>query len=283
MKGRNFLQATIKKRRTALLIFPVVLIVLLQVLPICLIAITSFKSPLALLAGDGVFTLSGFFTGNYVRVLFEDMFGQYVLTSTLIALGSTGLSLLFAAPAAYGLAKINFGFNGGLAFGVLCLRMIPPIVLALPIFVLFRFLGLNDSVFGLIIAHTTFNLPFAIWILVPFFEEIPKDYEEAASIDGLSRWQTFRYVTLPLSKTGLLVSSIFCFLMSWNDFLFSLILAGSSTTTAPLAINAYMTSDRVEWGPMTAASCLILVPAFFFCVYLQKHMIKGVNSGGVKG
>lgn len=262
---------------------PVSLLLIIQLLPVVFILLTSFKTPLALLSGDGLFSLDGFFGGNYTRVIFEDGFLSNVWLSVLIALGSTALSLVCAAPASYALSKISFGYNRKISFLVLGARMLPPVVLALPLFVLFRSLGLHDSVLGLVIAHTTFNLPFAIWLLLPFFADIPDDYEQAASLDGLSRFQIFRYITLPLCKTGLLVSGVFCFLMSWNDFLFSLILAGSMTKTAPLAINAYMTSDRIEWGPMTASSVLILIPAFVFCFVLQKYMTKGVASGGVKG
>ena len=160
--------------------------------------------------------------------------------------------------------------------------MIPPIALALPFFVLLRFLRVTDTVFGLVLAHTTFNLPFAVWLIMPYFASQPKAFEEAAALDGCKVGSIFRYISFPLALPGILVSAIFCFLLSWNDFLFSLILSGASTKTAPLAINAYMTSDRIEWGPMTASSLLVLIPALILCSFIQKYMNPGMG-GGMKG
>ena len=258
-------------------------LVAVQLFPILVIALTSMKTPISLLDDLGVFSPSGFFMGNYQRVLVDDGFMEYVSTSLVIAVSSTALSIICGSLAAYALARFNFRGRTYLALGILCSRMVPPVALALPAFILLRFFGAVDHSIGLILAHTTFNLPFAIWLMMPFFEILPKDFDDAAAMDGLGAIQTFRIIFLPLATPGLIVASIFCFLMSWNDFLYSLILAGSETRTAPLAINAYMTADQIEWGPMAASSMLVLVPVFFLCRYLQNHMIGDLTAGGVKG
>ncbi|MBQ46441.1 MAG: ABC transporter permease [Zetaproteobacteria bacterium] len=266
-----------------LLWIPFLLVLLVQLFPIWVIGLTSFKTPLALLDDGGALNLDGLFLGNYQRVIFEDGLWQYVEASLIIAMASTFLSVFAGGLAAYPLARYRFRGRKPLALGILCSRMVPPVALALPAFLLLRTFGAVDHYWGLILAHTTFNLPFAIWLLIPFFEILPADFEDAAVMDGLNAWQTFRLIFLPLALPGIVVASIFCFLMSWNDFLYSLILAGSDTRTAPLAINAYMTSDQIEWGAMTASSMLVLVPVFLLCRHLQNYLVNGLTAGGVKG
>ena len=259
------------------------LVVFIQLFPVWVIGLTSFKTPLSLLEDGSALSLDGLFLGNYQRVLFDDHLWQYVKTSLIIALSSTFISVFLGALFAYPLARFSFRGRTFLTMGLLCSRMVPPVALALPAFLLLRSFGAVDHYLGLILAHTTFNLPFAIWLLLPFFKALPDDFEASAAMDGLNTWQTFYLIFLPLVLPGLIVSSIFCFLMSWNDFLYSLILAGSETRTAPLAINGYMTSDQIEWGAMTASSMICLVPVFLLCKYLQNYLIGGVTSGGVKG
>ena len=269
--------------RSYLLWLPVVLLLILQLFPLYIITLTSFKEPLVLLDDGGGLNLEGFFLGNYERVIFEDQIFKPVGTSLWIALMSTLISVGAGGLAAYGLAVFKFRGSMLLSMAILCSRMVPPVALALPAFLLLRMFGAVDNSWGLILAHTTFNLPFAIWLMIPFFQLLPKDFQDAAALDGLGPWQTFRMIYFPLAKPGIVVASIFCFLMSWNDFLYSLILAGSDTRTAPLAINGYMTSDQIEWGAMTASSMLVLIPVLVFCKYLQNHLMDGLTSGGVKG
>jgi multiple sugar transport system permease protein len=185
--------------------------------------------------------------------------------------------------AAFALARIEFRFKAAFKGAILAARLLPPVALAVPLFLLVTRLGLADTRMGLALAHSAFNLPFAIWLLTPFFAGIPKELEEAATVDGFTRFQIFRIVYFPLALPGVLVASLFCFLLSWNDFLFSLILAGSATKTAPLAVNGYMTGFGPEWGPMTAASVVVLVPVFVLSLFLQRSLVGGIQSGGIKG
>ncbi len=262
---------------------PIAVVIGIQILPLYVILLTSLKEPITLLYEKGAINFEGLSLANYSRVILKDQLWIPIKTSMIIGITSTGISVIVGSLAAYGLATFKFKGSWLISMGILCSRMVPPVALALPAFLLLRMFGAVDNYMGLILAHTTFNLPFAIWLMIPFFQMLPKDYSDAAALDGLGAWQTFSLIYFPLAKPGIVVAAIFCFLMSWNDFLYSLILAGSDTRTAPLAINAYMTSDQIEWGAMSAASMIVLIPVLIFCRYLQNHLIGGLTSGGVKG
>jgi len=271
-----------KTFKKAALLLPVVLLAGVQVFPVVVIILTSLKTPVALLEGS-LFRLSGFELSNYQRVLFQDDLLTPMGNSFVIALASTLLSVGAGAMAAFALARIDFRFKKTFAGALLAVRLLPPVALAVPLFLLITKLGLADTRTGLALAHSAFSLPFAIWLLLPFFLGIPRELEEAATVDGFTRFQILRLIYFPLALPGLGVASMFCFLLSWNDFLFSLILAGSRTKTAPLAVNGYMTGFGPEWGPMTAASVLVLAPVFLLSLFLQRSLIGGIQSGGIKG
>lgn len=268
--------------RTVLLALPLVALVVIQLFPVAVVLLTSITAPIDLLR-RGPFGFGAVFFGNFEQVLVKDGFLSPLANSAIIASASTVISVLFGGLAAYGLTRFHFRGRRVLTMSFLCARIVPPIALAVPAFLLLKALGATDTLAGLTLAHTTFNLPFAVWLLLPFFDGLPVQIEEAALVDGCSRFQLFARVVVPLAVPGLMVAGIFCFLLSWNDFLFSLILAGSSVKTAPLTVNAYMTGFGPEWGPMTAASVVILIPVFAFSFALQKHIIGGVTAGGLKG
>lgn len=268
--------------KKALLLLPVLLLACVQILPVVVVALTSVKTPVALLEGK-LFGTEGFFLGNYAKVLLEDGLHRPLLTSLVVAAISTAISVAAGSMAAFGLARLEFRFKGTFAGAILCARLLPPVALAVPLFLLINALGLSDTRLGLALAHATFSLPFAIWLLMPFFAAMPKELEEAALVDGFTRFQIFRLLYFPLALPGLLVASLFCFLLSWNDFLFSLILAGSDTKTAPLAVNGYMTGFGPEWGPMTASSVIVLLPVLALSLLLQRYLVGGLQAGGIKG
>lgn len=264
------------------LLLPVLLLLVIQLLPIWMILLTSFKSPIGMLQDFPLFSLQHLGLDNYYRVLVTDQFGHYLWTSALVAFSSTGIALAAGSLAAHALTRYPFPAKKSFIMMVLCARMLPPVAVAVPVFLLLKSLGLLDHLFGLIIAHSTFNLPLAIWMLLPFFSGIPQEIGDAIAMDGASPITAFRLVYLPLIRPALAVTAVFCFLMSWNDFLFSLILAGSSTKTAPLAINSYMTADQIEWGPMAASATVVMIPVFIFSIILQRHRFHGL-SGSLKG
>ena len=268
--------------KRAFLLFPLLVLVFLQLLPVAVVVLTSVRTPVSLLEGK-LFSLEGFFAGNYVKVWTEDHLAGPLVNSLCIALGTVALSVTAGSLCAYALARLEFRLKGLFAGALLCARMVPPVALAVPLFLLVHALGLADTRTGLVLAHSTFNLPFAIWLLVPFFKALPKQLEEAALVDGCTRMRMFRSIVLPLALPGIVVAALFCFLLSWNDFLFSLILAGSETKTAALAVNGYMTGFGPEWGPMTASSVIVLAPVFALSLLLQRHIVGGLQSGGLKG
>lgn len=185
--------------------------------------------------------------------------------------------------AAYGLTRFRFKINELIVFGLLMLRMIPQISLSVPFYMIFRSLGLNDTLIGLSLAHISFNLPYVIALLLPFFSSIPKEYEEAAKVDGCKGFQIFLRIFFPLASAGIVVATVFAFLMSWNEFIYALVLTGSKAKTAPVVVNAFLGQYAPLWGQLSAAGTIMLLPVFVVTLSLQKYIIKGLSAGGIKG
>jgi multiple sugar transport system permease protein len=258
------------------------ILLFLQLAPIAMIVQTAFKTPRSLLEG-GSLTLSGWTLSNFERIFFEQTLAPDLLNSALIALGSMILSVSCGALMAFALTRWHGPAKKRLLWALLAARLIPPVALALPLFLVLKNLHLHDSRSGLILAHSALNFPLATWILMPFMDGIPRALEEAAWLDGANRIQTFLHIILPVNKPGLVVAALFCFLMSWNDFLFSLILAGSEVKTAPLTLNGYVTGFGTEWGPLCAGATILLLPVFALSFKLHQHMLTAPTQGGVKG
>jgi|1048.fasta_scaffold52184_1 multiple sugar transport system permease protein len=254
----------------------------LQLAPIAIIIQTAFKTPRSLLE-SGSLSMHGWTLGNFHRIFVEQSLGADLLNSVVVAMGSMALSVCCGSLMAYALTRWQGKNRKHLFTTLLVARLLPPVALALPLFLVLRGLNLHDSRSGLILAHTALNFPLATWILMPFMDSVPRALEEAASIDGAGRFKTFAHIVLPVTKPGLVVASLFCFLMSWNDFLFSLILAGSEVKTAPLTLNGYITGFGTEWGPLCAGACVLLLPVFALSFKLHQHMIAAPTQGSVKG
>ncbi|MCC6177792.1 MAG: carbohydrate ABC transporter permease [Chloroflexi bacterium] len=219
---------------------------------------------------------------NYADVLTGDFLRSF-RNSTVASVATTILSLLIGVPAAYGLARARFRSDGLLSYWVLGTRMAPPIAFAIPFFLAYRQAGLIDTVPGLILIYLTFNLSLVIWMMRTFFEGLPRSLEEAAFIDGAGITQTFLRVTLPLSAPGLATTAIFCFLMSWNDFFYALVLTRTQAMTAPVAVVNFMAYQGWEWGKITAGGTLIMLPVVIFSFAVRKYLIHGLTAGAVKG
>lgn len=260
----------------------IVVLLFLQIAPVAMILQTAFKTQRSLLE-SGMFTWDGWTLSNFQRLFVEQSLGPDLLNSVLIAFGSMSLSVICGSLMAYALTRWESKARKHLLTTLLVARLLPPVALALPLFLVLKEFMLHDTVWGLILAHTALNFPLATWILMPFMDAVPRVLEEAAALDGASRVQTFAHVVLPVSKPGLVVAALFCFLMSWNDFLFSLILAGSQVKTAPLTLNGYVTGFGTEWGPLCAGACILLLPVFALSFKLHQHMIAAPTQGGVKG
>lgn len=206
---------------------------------------------------------------------------QSLIDSAVIAVGSTALVLVLATLAAYALSRLEFAGRQSFLFWVLSQRFMPPIAVVIPVVFMFRDLGLRDTYLGLILVHTLINLPLAVLLLKSFFDDVPKDIDEAALIDGATRFTTFRKVILPMVKGGVAAAAVLCFVFSWTEFLLSLFLT-TSIRTIPVKISTFVTSTATEWGFITALGTTAIVPSFLFILLVQKHLVRGLTLGSLK-
>jgi multiple sugar transport system permease protein len=204
--------------------------------------------------------------------------------SVIIAIGSTTVSVVLGSLAAYGLARFEFRRwkNRDIAFFILSQRMLPPIVLVIPYFILYSRLGLIDTWHGMIIAHTVANLPFVVWIMRGFFRGIPRELEESARIDGCSYFQAFRKIVLPLSLPGLAATSAFTTIFSWNELLFAITLTFQRAQTFPTLVAGLTHGSAALWWDISAMSLLAIVPVFIFMVLFQRYIVAGLTLGALK-
>lgn len=220
---------------------------------------------------------------NYIDILNTSPLVGYALNSLIVAFLNTLLCLIVGSMAAYGLARFKFRGADNLAFWILSIRMMPPVAAIIPIYILMKNLRLLDTPWCLVITYLTFNLPFVVWMMKGFFEEIPREIEESALIDGCSDFSVFFRIALPLVAPGLAATAILVFIFSWNEFLFALILTGTKAVTLPVGIIGYMKETGINWGYMTAGGMLALIPVIVFMIMVQKHLVKGLTLGALKG
>jgi len=218
---------------------------------------------------------------SYKAIFTEMQFSHYLLNSTIIAISNTILVVFTGSLAAYSIARFKTGGNN-LSFWILSIRMVPPIVVTVPLFIAFDKLRMIDTHFALILLYTTLNLPLVVWMMRAFFMEIPEELEESAMIDGCSRMQAFWRIVLPLAKPGLAATAILCFIFSWNEFLFALIFTRIVAKTAPLAMTTLMTEREIYWGNICAGATLVIIPVIVFSFVVQKHIVRGLTFGAIK-
>lgn len=218
---------------------------------------------------------------NYAALWTGQFPGSFV--NSLLASGSsTVVSLLLGVPASYVLARWQFRGQRQIALWVLATRMAPPIAFTIPFFLTFTWAGLMDTVSGLAIIYVTFNLALVIWSMRGFFAAVPQSLEEAAWIDGCGVWSAFLRIALPLAAPGLAATGILCFILSWNDFFFALILTRTQAMTAPVAIVNFMQYAGWEWGKIAAAGVLVMLPVLVFTFFVRSYLVSGLMAGGVK-
>lgn len=205
-----------------------------------------------------------------------------LLNSFIAAFVSTGLVVIIGSLSAYVFSRFEIKGKDDMLFFVLSTRMLPPIVIIIPLAIMYRFLGLFDTRLGLIIAYTVFNLAFAVWMMKSFIDEIPKEYEEAAMIDGYSRFQAFFKFILPEMHTGIVATAIFSLIMAWNEFSFALLLTANSARTAPPSIAQSMGTSGTNWGYIAAGSLLLVLPVVVFTFLMREHLLRGFTFGVVK-
>lgn len=278
-----------QRRRLRITIIYTVLIIgaLVNVFPLFWTFLTSIKPPMQAFAlPPAVFftpTLESYkmlFTGQQAMAFDMRLLAR---NSLIIALSATVLTIASSCLAAYSLSRFYFRGRKLIAFTIIATRMLPPIATVVPLFLLMNRLGLMDSHIALIMAYTAINIPFAVWMLRGFMDEIPIDLEDAAMVDGCSRIKALFQIVFPLILPGLAATSVFAFLLAWNDFALALILTSREAKTLPLIVTSFITEEGILWGPMAAASSLILLPPVLFVVFAQRHLAKGLTMGAVKG
>ena len=254
----------------------------LVLFPIYWIIVSSFKIPVDTLAVPPVWVFTPTLDA-YLNVFAVNNYLRFFLNSAIVAVGTVAIALSCGSLAAYALDRVPFRFSGLVSYGLLTTRMIFPIVYAIPLFNLMRHANLLETRTGLIIAYTTFSLPYAVWIMQGFFKGIPVELDEAAMIDGCSRFSAFWRVILPVAGPGLAAASIFILMLAWNEFLFALILAGGGTAkTLPVAAAQLIGQREIQWNELCAVATVTIVPMVFFFILFQKHLIKGMIAGAVK-
>jgi multiple sugar transport system permease protein len=219
---------------------------------------------------------------NYWEVLFVDKVGPALINSIIVAVCTTALAVGLGTPAAYALARFEFRGKRDLWFWFITNRFVSPVVLAFPVFLISRELGLRDTHLALILMYLTFTLPIVIWICTDQFRSIPRELDEAAMLEGASQWRIFRSICLPLAMPGVAVSSILSFIFSWNELLFAYILAPKAAKTAPAMAVTFMEGYDVPYGKIMATSTLIVVPVLIFALLASKHLVRGLTMGAVK-
>jgi multiple sugar transport system permease protein len=259
-----------------------VALLVLFIFPLLWILGLSFKTRVQTFASPPLFIWTPTLE-NYVKVLGTGDFQHAFVNSLLISVEAVLLSICVGVPAAYAFARFRFTGRNWLFFTLLVMRMLPPIAVLVPMYVLFSKLGLTETRISVVLAYTTFSLPLVVWIMRGFFEELPRELEESAWVDGASRFAAFRSVVLPLVRPGLVAATILCLLLAWNDFIFAAVLTNDATRTLPVLMASYSGDVGVDWGAMTASGVLVVLPVILFSFLAQRHLVAGLSSGAVKG
>jgi multiple sugar transport system permease protein len=221
---------------------------------------------------------------NFRLVINAPDIARFFTNSIVVALASTGFAILLGSLAAYALAKtyLAFALRQATMIWILITRIYPPVTTAIPYFVIIRSLGISDTHFALILTHVTYALPFVIWLMLGFFQELPEDIEKAAIVDGCSLWQRFSQVVLPLGLPGIAVTAIFTFIYSWNEFLYASMLTSVNAKTLPVVIAGYMSDKFLRWGEMSALASIMILPVMIFAALTQRYLVRGLTFGAVK-
>ncbi len=204
-------------------------------------------------------------------------------SSAILTVCTTLIAIAFAVPAAYALARLRLPARGAIGFAILAAQMSPPIGLVIPYFLIFTHLGLLDTYPGLIFVYVYFSLPFAIWLLISYFEDIPREMEEAALIDRAGRFKAFWHIILPQVRGGIAVTVVFVFLNAWNEFLFAVTLGGRTVRPVTVAMYNFISLEQTRWAELSAAALVAMAPVILLGFAAQKHIVKGLTLGAVKG
>lgn len=272
----------LRTRRTvlaALRYLAILIVVFILVFPFAWMLLSSFKNQIDITTNRNLLQFTPTLQ-NYHNVFQQQNYLQYLFNSFLVALASTVLSLVLGLPAAYGIARFHANWLGVV---LLTARIIPGITFLVPWYIIFGRLGLLGSYWALILSHMLVGLPFIAWVMIPFFESLPHELEESARIDGATHFGAFFRIALPLAVPGIITASIMAFIFSWNNFMFSLVLAGDDTRTLPIAIFNFLSYSSVDWGGLMAAAVVITLPVLVMTLFVQRYIVAGLTAGATKG
>lgn len=256
------------------------LITLVFMMPIVWMFLASFKSIAGIFSIPPIWVPDFAYVDNYVKLLTENW--RYLVNSVVVTLGSTALCMVFALPAAFGLANFRFRGRELVADWILSTRMMPPIAAAVPLYIIFNGVGMLDTVWALIIVYAGFNLPFAVWVAMSFFRRLPKELIEAAHMEGCDWTQTFFKVALPLTRSGIATVATFVFIFAWNELLIALFLTTREAKTFPVVISSFVTTGMTFWEMIAASSVIQAIPPIIFTLLMQRHIVSGLTMGAVK-
>ena len=261
-----------------------VILAVLVLFPFYWMTITSFKNEDQMRSLVSMFWPRPLVTENYEQLLGKTDFVAWYRNSATVAISSTLLATAVGTIGAYALARLRFFGRGFMASATLITYLVPPSILFIPLYAQMRNLGLANSLAGLIAAYPSFTVPFVTWLLMGYFESIPEELEEAAMIDGATRFGAFARVVLPLAAPGVLAAALYAFTQAWNEFLYALVfITDGRLRTLPVGLASFITGDVYGWGYLMAGAVLTTLPVIAAYIYLQKYMVEGLTAGGVKG
>ncbi|BAS28181.1 carbohydrate ABC transporter permease [Limnochorda pilosa] len=274
---------TIRKKgvRKALFMALAFVVVAVAILPNAWLALTSLKTEREAFTMPPQLIFRPI-VDNYVTIFTRFNFDNYLVNSLMVGLLSTAGALLLGTPAAYAMARFRFTGKRQLSLYVLSTRIAPPVLVILPMYLIFGSLGLLDNYLSLAAVQIAYNLAFVFWMMSSFFGELPEELDDAAQVDGCSRFRAFWRIDLPIVAPGLAATAIFIFVQSWNEFITALVFTGNATKTLPVAITSFMTAQGTLWGPMAAAGTTVMLPMLVFGLAVQRYLVRGLTMGAIK-
>jgi multiple sugar transport system permease protein len=274
-----------RRSRTARLIqveIPILLVIAFALAPYAWMVLTSVKPNADLVVWPLRYLPSAITFEHYETLINRTTFAGNLLNSLIVALGAVAVGLSVSVPAAYAFSRFRFRGRKFLMTQFLVINMFPIVLLIIPLFVLMRALGLLDTFIGVIAGHSTFAIPFSIWMLTSYMNAIPRELDEAAIVDGATRLQTIRIVILPLVMPGVVTTGIYIFVTSWNEYLFAMMLSGQNVRTVTVALQLFFGEFTVQWGLLTAGGTLVAIPVTILFLLVQRRLVGGLTAGAVK-
>jgi len=272
-----------KKTKNILFTFISWIVLLIFLFPIYFLITSSMKRPEDIFAKPPKLFIFDVDFNSYYKVLFQTNIKEYIINSLIICFATVIIAMIVGFLAAYSLNRFEFKGKKNVSFWIISIRMGPPVMVMIPIFLIVNRFGIYDSHLALIIIYLMFNIPFVVWMLRSYLNQIPVEIEEAATIEGCNNLMIFRYIIFPLTKMGFMATFIISFIFSWNEFFFAFLLTGSESKTVPVAIQRYITQTGIRWDELTTAGTVIIIPILIISLIVGRYFIRGLIEGSSKG